>query len=68
MILINTKTGQSFSNVSKTEVARKIGVCSKTVGNWQKSKTLEYFNHWIVGLHEIKLKQMKGFKIRVYTT
>ena len=71
MVLLNTKTGESFSNVSKAEIARQIGISWQTVYNWEKSlkraenpkEYIEYYNYWIIGLKEIKLKQQKGFAL-----
>ena len=64
MILINTKTNEAYSNVSKAAAARMVGVSVSSVNRWIKKAKTETYNHWQMYFNEIKLKQNKGFGIK----
>lgn len=60
MILINTKTNEAFSNVSKVEASNKVGVSRSTIYRWIENGKTEHYNHWLLYFDETKLKQNKG--------
>jgi uncharacterized protein YjcR len=64
MILINTKTNESFTNCSNVFVANKIGIDPNTITRWKKEgKEKENYNYWIIYFNPEKVKQKKGFAI-----
>lgn len=64
MILIDTKTNEAYSNVSKAAASRIVGVSISTIQRWSKLKQMEVYNHWYIYFNEIKLTQTKGFRIK----
>ncbi len=58
MVLINKKTGKSYSNVSVASAARRLGAIRSTIYRWGN---VEFYNNWIIGKIEEKEKQKKGF-------
>lgn len=66
MILINTKTNESYYNCSGVFIASKIGVHKNTVSGWKTSgRKRETYNYWIVYFDPTKApKQIKGFALK----
>ena len=66
MILINTKTNESFYNCSGVFIASKIGVHKNTISRWRViGRKNETYNHWVVYFNPIKApKQIKGFALK----
>jgi len=61
MILINTKTGESWYNVFAIFAAEKMGIHRNTIGDWkQKGVNCEEYNNWILYFNEKKVTQKKG--------
>jgi len=66
MILINNKTKESYSNVSKAEAARMMCIGSGAIYDWinNNKEPFEVFNNWTLYFNETKLKQVKGFALK----
>lgn len=63
MILINTKTGESWYNVFAIFAGEKIGVHRNTIGEWKKKGVLfEEYNNWVLYFNPTKVTQRKGNK------
>ena len=63
MILINTKTNESYI-CSQADVARMIGVVPMTVSRWKSSgRLIENYNHWTIYFNPVNIKQRKGFAL-----
>jgi len=64
MILINTKTNESYQNCSSVFISNKIGIDARTIGRWKKDgRIVEKFNQWIVYFYPEIIKQKKGFAL-----
>jgi hypothetical protein len=65
MILINTKTDDSFFNATYAEAGRRLHVDSKTIKRWKSKGTKkEQYNNWVIYFNPVQIKQKKGFALK----
>jgi len=69
MILINRKTKQAYSNVSRAKAARMVHIGSQSIKRWQKEAeeigcNEKIFNSWAIYFNQTTCKQRKGFALK----